>query len=175
MNPLHNTLKEHRFTGAIFSTDRKYRYALWRWWDFSKQPILFIGVNPSRGHEFYNDQTLIRCINFAKRWGYGGMYFGNLFALRSPKTDLVRSTYLEDPRTAIGRDNDLWLTLMADDAAKVVCAWGSWDFIDKRKEYVIEILKNRSGPLHCFQVLKDGNPKHPLYNKSSAQLIVYPA
>lgn len=40
-------------------------------------------LNPSTADENVDDPTIRRCINFAKDWGYGGMYVGNLFAFRT--------------------------------------------------------------------------------------------
>ncbi len=31
--------------GAEFSECRQYRYALWRMWDRSKPPVMFVGLN----------------------------------------------------------------------------------------------------------------------------------
>ena len=70
-------------SGAIFSSCRKYRYALWRNWDESKPRPMIIGLNPSTADEKENDPTIVRCINFAKSWGYGGVYVANLFAFRA--------------------------------------------------------------------------------------------
>jgi hypothetical protein len=35
---------------------------------------MIIGLNPSIADETKNDPTIIRCIDFAKTWGYGGSY-----------------------------------------------------------------------------------------------------
>ena len=67
-------------SGAIFSSCRKYRYALWRNWDETKPCVMIIGLNPSTADENENDPTITRCINFAKSWGYGGVCVTNLFA-----------------------------------------------------------------------------------------------
>ena len=68
--------------GAIFSTRRKFRYALWRVWGDRENLVLFICLNPSTADETENDPTLNRCIGFAKSFGYGGLLLGNLFAFR---------------------------------------------------------------------------------------------
>jgi len=58
-------------TDAKLSSCRNYRFALWRTWDDSKPFAMIIGLNPSTADEVENDPTIIRCINFAKSWGYG--------------------------------------------------------------------------------------------------------
>ncbi len=40
--------------GAIFSDDRKYRYALWRVWSITKPPLMMIGLKHSVANEFKN-------------------------------------------------------------------------------------------------------------------------
>ena len=63
--------------GAFFSSNRKYRYALWRVWDHTKPYVMFIGLNPSIANETDNDPTIRRCINYAKGWDYVfGMIYG---------------------------------------------------------------------------------------------------
>lgn len=68
---------------AILSQDRKYRYVLSRIWDESKPMVVIIGLNPSTADEKDDDNTITKCINFAKQWGYGGLYMLNLFAFRA--------------------------------------------------------------------------------------------
>ena len=67
---------------AILSDCKKYRYSLSRTWDESKPLIGFIGLNPSTADDVIDDPTITRCINFAKSWGGGGLYMGNLFLLQ---------------------------------------------------------------------------------------------
>jgi len=70
-------------SGATFSTDRVYRYALWRVWDAALPSFVVIGLNPSTADETENDPTIRRCIGFAKREGCGGLVMLNLFAVRA--------------------------------------------------------------------------------------------
>lgn len=67
-------------TGAIFSPDRKYRYALWRIWD-SKPLAGWYMLNPSVADEKTDDPTIRKCCGFARRWGNGGILVLNLFNL----------------------------------------------------------------------------------------------
>lgn len=161
-------------TGAAFSADENHRFALWRWWDFRKPLVLFIGLNPSRGHAFYNDHTIRRCISFTKAWGYGGMMFGNLFTLKSPRPAMVKA----DPEAACHPKNDEWLLYMMRMAGPVVVCWGSWDFIEKRTHEVIDLLGPRDAGLtkrpFCFGLTKDGSPKHPARLSNKSQLIEFP-
>ena len=89
---------------ANFSACRKYRYSLKRVWNRQSSLVLFIGLNPSTADEINDDPTLTRCMDYAKRWGYGGVCVANLFAYRATKpTDMLRV------KDAIGKDNNKWL------------------------------------------------------------------
>lgn len=54
---------------AILSADRKYRYVLNRIWDETKSTVVFIGLNPSTADEETDDQTIRKCIGYAKKMG----------------------------------------------------------------------------------------------------------
>lgn len=44
---------------------------------------MIIGLNLSTADEKENDPTIMRCIEFARSWDYGGFCMGNLFAFRA--------------------------------------------------------------------------------------------
>lgn len=123
---------------------------------------MFVGLNPSTADEVEDDRTIQRCVNFAKRWGYGSLCMVNLFAYRatSPKAMLAHA----DP---IGVDNDRWLVEFADDAAVVVAAWGASGTHLQRDQAVIRLL---AGKLSCLGRTKGGHPRHPLYVRADANL-----
>ena len=79
--------------GAIISKDKKHRYRLWRIWDDSLPKALFIMLNPSTADVMLDDPTIRRCIGFAKSWGYGGIYVGNIFSLRSSNPKDLKVMY----------------------------------------------------------------------------------
>ena len=139
---------------AAFSPCRRYRYALWRTWDNTKPTALFIGLNPSTADEENDDPTLIRCMNFAKTWGYGGVCMTNLFAYRAtkPKDLLAR-------KRVIGKDNNDWLLKLADKAGVTIAAWGNDGHYQNRAEHVKHLIQ----PLHYLKMNKSGEPAHPLY------------
>lgn len=150
-------------TTATFSKCRKYRFALERIWDTSKGYVMFIGLNPSTANETENDPTIIRCINFAKSWGYGGVCMTNLFAYCATQPDDMKAQ-----NSPIGADNDMWLSKIAKDASVVVAAWGNdGAYLGRSKE-----VKNIIFDLHCLQLNQTGEPAHPLY--LNAKLIPKP-
>jgi hypothetical protein len=139
---------------AVLSDSRTYRYALWRIWDKNKPYAMLIGLNPSTADEIEDDPTTIRCIQFAKSWGYGGLCMTNLFAFRATKpTDMKKAL---DP---VGSGNDQWLIKLANDAGVVVGAWGNDGGYQGRAEHVIALIPDMS----YLKLNKTGHPTHPLY------------
>lgn len=143
---------------ARLSRCRQYRYALWRTWDDSKPYALFVGLNPSTADETEDDPTLIRCINYAKSWGYGGVCMANLFAYRA--TDPKAMKIAENP---VGRDNNKWLKKLAKDSGVVIAAWGNDGAFRNRSSEVKRMLKD----LSYLKLNKSGEPAHPLYQKAA--------
>ena len=144
---------------AIISNCKKFRYRLWRVWDETKPQVLFIMLNPSTADENNDDPTIRRCINFAKSWGYGGMYVGNLFAFRT-----VYPKELKEVGFPIGAENESHLIAMKELCDKVVCAWGNQFEAPSR---ITDIFDD----LYCIELSKTGIPKHPLYLKKELKPI----
>ena len=142
--------------GAQLSACRKYRYALWRTWDETKPQVMIIGLNPSTADETKDDPTIIRCINFAKAWGYGGVCMANLFAFRATAPSDMKAS--SDP---VGTENDVWLTQLSKESGIVVAAWGNDGSYLKRSDTVRKTLSH----LHYIKMNKSGEPAHPLYLK----------
>ena len=151
-------------SSALFSECRTYRYALWRLWDESLDSILFIGLNPSTADESHNDPTISRCINFAKKWGYGGLCMANLFAYRATQPRIMMLA--DDP---IGPDNDQILFDLVSKTDIVVAAWGNHGSFMGRSAHIARSIHN----LKCLGFNKSGEPVHPLYLAESTSLISY--
>ena len=144
------------FTGnnAIFSFCRKYRYALWRIWDSSRAPILFIGLNPSTADEKKNDPTIRRCIGYAQDWGYGGLLAGNVFAYCA-----TRPAEMKREPDPVGIENDGWLVRLTNWTDQVIGAWGNHGEFRNRFREIEALLP----PLMCLGTTLQGHPRHPLY------------
>lgn len=152
---------------AIFSDDRRYRYALSRVWDPSKPMMMFIGLNPSTADETKLDPTMRRVVGFADREGYGGFWMGNLFAFRA--TDPLDMKASFEP---VGPGNDDWLSTMARWCDVIVCGWGTHGGWLGRDEAVLKLLDGRQ--LKALKITAKGFPSHPLYLKADTPLIDYP-
>ena len=151
-------------SSALFSECRTYRYALWRVWDESLDSIVFIGLNPSTADESHNDPTISRCINFARKWGYGGLCMANLFAYRATQPRIMMLA--DDP---IGPENDQILFDLVSKAHVVIAAWGNHGSFMGRSVQISKSIYN----LKCLGINKSGEPSHPLYLNESTNLISY--
>jgi len=157
MKQLHKT--------AVISKCEKYRYKLTRTWDEDKKKVLFIMLNPSTANHIKNDLTTIRCINFAEKWGYGGIMIGNIYPFRAKRPKDLRKWLkaYDGERPEACEHNIPHIGAMADEADITVCAWGCNhpeipSFIDSLADEV---------PLYYLELCKDGRtPKHPLGNLS---------
>jgi hypothetical protein len=171
---------------TIFSPDRAYRYTLWREWsvqelsltvayDVDPRPfdyVQFIGLNPSTADERIDDNTITRCIDYAKRWGFGAMCMTNLFAWRDTSPEKMKRVV-----APIGPENNAWLETIAADAGLIVCCWG---IHGKHRDRSAEFLslpsfyeRQRNGKLFAFGLTNNGQPKHPLMLKKLNPLVAY--
>jgi hypothetical protein len=143
-----------------------YRYVLYREWNNHLSHMVIIGLNPSAADEEYDDRTVRRCINFARREGCGSLSMLNAFALRATNpSELLKSN---DP---IGIENDEHIWTECFESSKIVIAWGTHGKLLNRQERMLKILKGKT--LYCFGTNKDGTPKHPLYLGNNTKLEIF--
>lgn len=147
--------EEYSKQGAMFSNCEKYRYLLWREWNATLPSLAFLMLNPSTADCFKSDPTVTRCLNFARKWGYGKLIVINIFALRS--TDPAGLYTCEDP---VGQYNDFSIGLTRSNVDKVVCAWGKHGALNNRGKEVIGRIGEKA---YYLRLNKDGSPAHPLY------------
>lgn len=150
---------------VLFSDCQHYRYALWRHWKPQQPFALFIGLNPSTTEGNDDNPTIRRCMDFAFRWGYGGLCLANLFAYRADTPQqLIKVAKPHGP------DNDRWLQKLAKDAGIVVAAWGNHGAHLQRSQEVQRLLP----PMYCLKMNKSGEPAHPLYQPKDARVSLMP-
>ena len=147
---------------AVISNSGLYRYELHREWDKKKGKVLFIMLNPSTANHTENDLTTIRCMNFAKKWGYGGIMIGNIYPFRAKRPKDLRkwtNNCGREEYKALFENMD-YVRDMARQADVVICAWGCNH--PGMPDWVEEL-----GDLHYLELCDDGlTPKHPLGNLS---------
>ena len=154
MKQLHKT--------AVISRCEKYRYKLTRTWDEDKGKVLFIMLNPSTANHIENDLTTIRCMNFAKKWGYGGLMIGNIYPFRAKRPKHLRKWINDDTISLeLYSSNVSHVEEMAEQADLIVCAWGC-NYSEGIPDWV-----DKLGRLHYLELCDDDiTPKHPLGNLS---------
>lgn len=152
---------------AQFSPCRTWRYTLERYWGDGPF-VTFVLLNPSTADEKQDDPTNRRGIGYARRWGYDGCVFVNLFAVRTPKPSAMKNAI--DP---IGPNNDEWIGLMCHHAGLVVAAWGNHGAHRGRDWDARKLIKPFNPK--CLGVTKTGQPKHILYLRSDAELEAFGA
>lgn len=154
-------------SGAVFDMMGQYRYALWRVWSGDSPRIAFIMLNPNTADAQRDDPTIRRCIGFARAWGFGSLEVVNLFAYRAP--DPLVLSRIADP---IGTDNNHFLEQAATRAHCIVVAWGTKSALLNRDQAVLRLLTGQDR-LYCLGRTRDGYPRHPLYVRGDAPLLVF--
>lgn len=155
--------------GAEIGPCGTWRYRLTRSWDSGLPRMCWIMLNPSTADAEQDDPTIRRCIDFTRRWGYGGLVVGNLYALRA--TDPAQLAAHPDP---VGPENNEYLRAMAADSAMVVCAWGAHPMATRRSAQVRIMLAEAGVQLWCLGTTRSGAPRHPLYVPASTALVPWP-
>jgi hypothetical protein len=156
-------------SGAIFSTCRQFRFALWRIWDEGKPLVMFIGLNPSKANESEPDNTIKRVKAIAEYNGYGGFYMMNCFPLVSTDPGLLYAFYETPFYDHEDIENMRHLLDVRKKCKDVVFAWGNFKEAKERAKSLTGYFKNA----WALEILKDGSPKHPLYCKKETKLIPF--
>jgi hypothetical protein len=153
------SIKNKVISGADFSEDGLYRFALWRIWDELKPLVMFIGLNPSTANAKTDDATIRRVRTIATNLGYGGVYMCNCLSFISTNPEMLQSESLE----AMMR-NAKTMSRTAERCKDVIFAWGNFEIV--RRTGVDKTLAERFPNALALHINKNGSPKHPLYCKS---------
>ncbi|MHC5537597.1 DUF1643 domain-containing protein [Singulisphaera rosea] len=141
---------------AFLSPCGLYRYTLTRQWDNGPY-VNWLMLNPSVADASRSDPTMVRCVNYAKAWGYGAIVLTNLFAFRA--TDPREMKRAEDP---VGPENDRIVMEVAREAGLVVAAWGNHGSYRDRGRQVMRMFATERISLNYLSMTKEGYPSHPL-------------
>jgi hypothetical protein len=160
---------------TVFSPCRCWRYSLWREFTPAHPSIYspsdyvsFCCLNPSTADEIENDNTISRCIGFAKDWGFSAMCMTNIFAWRD-----TMPANMKKAAEPIGSENDRILIEILSKAKLVVAAWGTHGSFLNRSAKVRIMLRNAGIELKCFGTGVDKEPFHPLYQPKTRPLVPY--
>ncbi len=150
---------------AGISTDKKYRWWLFRCWAGSLPLIIWIMMNPSTADHTKNDPTILKVIRYSKRWGYGAVLVLNIYGFRTSRPENLPQVM----RAAVGKANDWWIRTMFRFAARkkipVICAWG---VKHKERGCQVRAIADEAGlPLMCLELSLNAEPKHPRFLSES--------
>ena len=163
---------------AIFSRDRRYRYRLTRRVDLGERTVMFLMLNPSRADKFHNDNTITKCIGFARIWGYKCLSVVNLTPhVATYPTDLPAD--LPEPRYVQSRNLRIVRQTAAESDLVVVAYGNSVKNLERsggargRARLMTRSLADAGHELHCLGVTELGHPRHPVRLAYSTALEVY--
>lgn len=148
---------------AIISPCGLYRYRLERDGPGVGQTAVIM-VNPSTADAEQDDATIRKLRGFGRRYQWGRILVGNLFAYRA--TDVRELGWIADA-DPIGPDNDRLLAMAALEADRVIFAWGPVSKVPRRlrdRWRVVDRLFRDKGhvPMSIGVPALCGHPKHPL-------------
>lgn len=160
-------LIDNTYSGATFGgADKEYRYRLWRIWDPTQAPCMFVLLNPSTADEETNDPTVRRCMGYARSWGYGGLIVCNLFALRSTDPQA-----LYDHPYPVGPSNRHHILECADEIlankGRLIVGWGTHGALRGQGPAMLEALSGHAP--HALGCTVGKHPAHPLYLPAARQ------
>ena len=160
--------------GGYFSMCRKYRFVLYRTWNEDRSPLNAICLNPSTSTETEDDPTVRRLMDYAKRWGYGGLVLTNLFSYRA--TNPAELKTIDDP---VHNELNLRPYRFFVGTGNILVAWGNGGRYLGRGDDVIQMMiyddyfpRDNYLPC-CLGVTKALQPKHPLYLKKTERMKPY--
>lgn len=153
--------------GAWLSSDELYRYSLWRCWDPTLPPLVWVMCNPSTASAVKEDQTSKKCIGFATALGYGGISVVNLWAWRSRDPKGMRKA----PH-AVGDRNgeaiEAALRLAAGQPQRLaIAAWGlvarqHGPHYEDRVYELVRTAREAGVQLCSLAIGEEHTPSHPL-------------
>lgn len=99
-------------TGADFDFSRNYRRTLWRRWNFGAKMAVFIMLNPSTADETIVDPTVLKCCQWVRACGYGGLWVVNAFALRSTDPAALKAAAKTGQTLSVSRTTITFIILL---------------------------------------------------------------
>lgn len=158
---------------ALFSPGGRYRWWLMRRWRPQGSPVLFVGLNPSTADGNRDDPTLRRLRGMAERWGHGQLLVLNLFSRVGRDPALLR--HCPEP---VGEHTDAWMATALGwlqrqcrpslgPPPRVWVGWGHRGSLHDRDRRGLDGLRCWGGEVVCLGITRSGQPRHPLYCRST--------
>ena len=116
---------------VIFNDDRTHKFVLKRTWNKAKPQAMVVMLNPCDADSVICDTTTFLVVNnVARLEDFGGVTIVNLYSLMSSK--LCLKWYSDEELTL--PENDDYIVKNADEASKIIIAWGRGVEMNKRIE-----------------------------------------
>lgn len=155
---------------ATLSKCGNYCYSITRQWETMGKYMTWILAYPSTKDWAKDDATIRKCMDFAKRWGYGSVTLAYIFPRR---VDNAKELFVMTPAEAgLGPEADTEL-IKACPPYSVFVGWdkeGAWF---NRQAGVLTLLKDHGIRPYSMGETAGGYPVHPLKIKPDAQSFVF--
>ena len=149
---------------AVFSDDHMHRFLWKRVWEKTKPIATVIMLNPCESDGIITDTTTSLVINNVARLeeGFGGVAIVNLYSMLTSKLNFKWNADSDLNH----EENDGYIMKAAEEASKVILAWGRAEDTNKRvEERAGELIKKLSKYEDKLYVISDGTGRygmHPL-------------
>lgn len=148
---------------AVFSDDHMHRFLWKRVWDKTKPVATVIMLNPCESDGIITDTTTSLVINnVARLEEFGGVAIVNLYSMLTSKLNFKWNSDADLNH----EENDGYIMKAAEEAGKVILAWGRAEDTNKRvEERAGELIKKLSKHKEKLFVISDGAGRygmHPL-------------
>jgi hypothetical protein len=145
----------------IYTSDRENRFVLGT---CGSNPLVFIGINPSKATPEEYDNTIKRIESISKSRKYDSWIMLNIY----PKIETNPSELPRQCNADVHKENIKHIKKHINDDTVLIAAWGN--LIEKRaylKKCLREIINEINGLNKKWyttrELTKKGNPRHPLW------------
>ncbi|MGG3158446.1 DUF1643 domain-containing protein [Priestia megaterium] len=151
-----------------FDKTKKHRFFLSCTWNSSLKSALFIMLNPSWADENRCDDTVSKCIHYAKKINCGSVKIVNLFSLITPNpNDLLISSFRNH------QDNLKWQKESLKKSDYVVAAWGEQGVWFNASYKILRLIEKYEIDIYCISTNRYGLPRHPARLSKSLSIKKY--
>jgi hypothetical protein len=91
-----------------------------------------------------------------------------LFAMKATDPKVMKAA-----KNPVGKDNDEYILNAVKNADLIIAAWGEHGSFKRRDREVLTLIKSLSREIHCLEVLKCNQPKHPSRAKKDKEPTQY--
>ena len=159
---------------AIISDCGEYRYLLTRKFGPNPKFATFIMLNPSTADASENDQTIRKCMGFAKKWGCGSFQVVNLFAVRTrDPAEMKKHPAPHGPANRKHFEDAIRRAKASPHGGPIVCAWGNHGLHLRQDLVMLDWLDVQQVATMSITITAKGQPGHPLTLSYDLPLIPY--